>query len=111
METSKVSPDFACRNNPDREKTKDAGPLPWGGYNIGPQKSNYSRRALSPFPSNDMHERGDFQIHGCKDPKTCSQGCIGATTNAVRDQFNRLMSLEEGNNTLIVIPGNNISYQ
>lgn len=37
------------------------------------------------------------------EPRTCSEGCIAATTNRIRDTFNSLMALEEGQNTLRVI--------
>jgi hypothetical protein len=51
-----------------------------------------------------MKGRFAFQTHGCGDPATCSDGCIAFTTNADRDEFNENMSLEEGQNTLTVVP-------
>jgi len=51
-----------------------------------------------------MHNRNALQTHGCTDPATCSDGCIAATTNAVRDEFNRILHLEEGRNSVTVVP-------
>jgi hypothetical protein len=48
--------------------------------------------------------RSDLELHGCKNPATCSLGCIGATTNADRDLLNKDLGLEEGHNTLTVVP-------
>ncbi|MBI4689534.1 MAG: DUF2778 domain-containing protein [Nitrospirae bacterium] len=93
-----------CQDNPDRDYVPNHGPIPDGDYTIEAQKTNSSRRNLTPDPSNNMHGRSGFQIHGCSNRDTCSNGCIGATTNATRDELNRLLSLEEGNNTLHVQP-------
>ena len=92
-----------CKNNPNRINVSNHGPIPVGDYTIGPQISG-GRRNLVPDPSNQMSNRFGFQTHGCSDPETCSIGCIAATTNQTRDQFNQNMSLEEGNNSLTVIP-------
>jgi RHS repeat-associated protein len=94
----------SCQNNPHRERVSNRGPIPAGGYTIEPQLPNSSRRKLIPFPTNTMHGRSGFQTHGCGDSSTCSEGCIAATANEVRDRFNDLMALEEGQNTLVVIP-------
>jgi RHS repeat-associated protein len=93
-----------CQDNPNRDDVAFHGPIPDGDYTIEAQRTNSSRRDLTPAPTNEMHGRSGFQIHGCSNRNTCSQGCIAATTNTTRDEFNRLMSLEEGNNTLLVEP-------
>ncbi len=92
------------QNNPDATDQKFHGPLPVGDYSIGRQYPRSSRRDLMPHFLNNMHGRDRFQIHGCGDRNVCSEGCIAATTNVVRDRFNMLMSLEEGNNILHVQP-------
>ena len=43
-----------------------------------------------------------FQLHGCSDPKRCSDGCVAATTNAAWDRLNNLLHREEGANKLHV---------
>lgn len=93
-----------CQNNPYETDVKNKGPIPIGTYTVGPQRKNSSRRDLTPSSSNNMMGRGSFQVHGCSNPATCSKGCIAATDNATRDQFNDLMSKEEGNNIITVIP-------
>ena len=93
-----------CQNNPEATGWPYHGPLPVGDYTIGPQRPGSSRRDLTRYILNEMFSRGYFQVHGCKDPSSCSEGCIAATTNATRDRFNLLMSLEEGNNILHVQP-------
>src|SRR5438046_2559209 len=93
-----------CQNNPNRVNVRDHGPIPPGSYSIGPLLPNSSRRPLTAEPTNLMHGRGGFQTHGCGNRETCSKGCVAATTNAVRDEFNRLMALEEGQNTVAVQP-------
>ena len=93
-----------CQNNPNRTGVRNRGPLPTGTYEIERQRPSSSRRDLTPSPGNTMSGRFAFQVHGCRNPASCSEGCIAATTNQVRDEFNRLMSLEEGDNTLTVVP-------
>jgi RHS repeat-associated protein len=98
-------PNNDCRDNPSRQNIPSRGPLPMGNYTIGTMTApGSSRRNLTPSPSNSMHGRSGFQTHGCRDRNTCSEGCIAATTNNTRDEYNRLMSQEEGNNSLMVIP-------
>jgi RHS repeat-associated protein len=93
-----------CQNDPGATNWSFHGPLPVGDYTIGKQRPGSSRRNLTPHFLNQMFNRGYFQIHGCANPQTCSEGCIAATTNADRDRFNSLMALEEGNNILYVRP-------
>ncbi len=92
-----------CQNNPNRVSVREHGPLPPGNYRIGARNGHGHRRPLTAAPGNVTYGRGDFQTHGCPDPATCSQGCIAATTNATRNLFDRLMSLESPN-TLTVVP-------
>jgi hypothetical protein len=92
------------QNNPDLTGVPFHGPIPTGDYTIGPKRTNSSRRNLSPANGNNMHGRNAFQIHGCSNPATCSEGCIAATTNRTRDSLNDLLSREEGDNTLRVVP-------
>ena len=97
-----------CQNNPDRTGVSRHGPIPTGRYTITAQKPNSARRPLIPDPSfvgpRVGGNRTDFQIHGCGNPAKCSEGCIAATTNADRDLLNEILSLEEGYNTLLVLP-------
>jgi len=96
--------DCRCQNNPERTDVPFHGPIPVGDYIIGPPRGNPAHRALLPEPYNNMQTRVRFQIHGCRIPSECSEGCIGATSNKIRDRFNYLMSLEEGDNFLRVVP-------
>jgi hypothetical protein len=63
----------------------DAGPLPQGGYTIGPLQDNVTSNdthlpdsmRLIPDPSNDMLDRSGFLIHGGNmKTRNSSQGCI-----------------------------------
>jgi hypothetical protein len=91
-----------CQNNPANSNFPLHGPLPPGDYTIGPQKQGSSRRNLPPDSGNLMSGRSSFQIHGCGNPSTCSEGCISSTTNKTRDRLNELLHLEEGSNRLHV---------
>ncbi len=94
-----------CQNNPDYTNVPFHGPIPAGIYTIGPPTTPGGyRRNLTPNLNNRMFTRNSFQLHGCPNPATCSEGCIGATSNAVRDLLNADLSLEEGQNTLTVLP-------
>ena len=93
-----------CQNNPKRTGVPNHGPLPTGDYSVGPQHKGSSRRDLSPLQGTRMAGRFGMQVHGCGNPQTCSDGCIAATKNKVRDQFNSFMGLEEGHNTMHVTP-------
>ena len=93
-----------CQNNPNRVDQPNHGPAPPGRYGIGAQHPNSSRRDLTPDQTNQMHNRNALQTHGCTNPATCSNGCIAATTNAVRDELNRILHLEEGRNSMTGVP-------
>jgi RHS repeat-associated protein len=92
-----------CQNNGKCQDSGFSGPIPLGNYDIGSQNRGSSRRDLTPHPDNTMYGRGRFQIHGCGNSATCSDGCIAATTNPVRDRLNYLLSLEP-NSLLTVSP-------
>jgi hypothetical protein len=94
-----------CQNNPDRTGGANAflGPLPETNYLIGPQHG-LSRRDLIPIDPTQMQGRSNMQLHGCSNPASCSNGCIAAIPNAVRDNLNRLLRLEDGTNWLRVVP-------
>ena len=93
-----------CQNNPARTNVSWQGPIPTGTYSIGPLRfllSVAGRRNLTPSQPNG---RSDLEIHGCANPSRCSEGCIGATTNRDRNLLNYDLGLEEGFNTLTVLP-------
>jgi hypothetical protein len=92
-----------CKNNSSSTSMPFQGPLPLGSYSIGHQKGGgSSRRRLTPDAGTFMFGRDSFQLHGCSDPSTCSNGCIAATTNKTRDRLNQLLHLEEGHNRMNV---------
>jgi hypothetical protein len=92
-----------CQNNPAATPFGFHGPLPLGDYTIGSQRPPpSSRRELTPEGNQAMFGRDRFQLHGCRDPSKCSDGCVAATSNATRDQLNQLLHLEEGRNHLHV---------
>jgi len=81
----------------------NAGSTPKGGYAVGaPTVPGGGKRPIIPDPGTDTHGRDGFQTHGCRDPNTCSKGCIAATKNDTRDDFNNGMSSEEGHNHITV---------
>lgn len=68
------------KNLPGAEAIRNVGPLPVGRYHIGPPMHHptagpYTLR-LEPDPSNDMHGRSGFLIHGGNANGSASQGCI-----------------------------------
>jgi len=100
---SPLCPD--CQNNPERINVPFHGPIPPGKYRLGHIKPGTKhRRNLTPTDENKKGKRDHFQTHGCKYPETCSEGCIAAIDNPVRDLFDQLMSLEENNNIVNVVP-------
>jgi hypothetical protein len=68
------------RNNPALDNVPDIGPLPRGRYTIGSAFNNPPTGPLSmrlaPDPSNSMHGRSDFLIHGDDAQHDASRGCI-----------------------------------
>jgi hypothetical protein len=68
------------KNNPDKEKEKNVGPIPKGLYKIGKPKEWKGMQYvfdLSPDGHN-AHGRTQFLIHGDskKNPGNASEGCI-----------------------------------
>ncbi len=70
---------------PGESPDSDAGPLPAGGYTIGPLQDNVTSNGtllpdsmrLTPDPNNDMLDRSEFLIHGGNmKTRNSSQGCI-----------------------------------
>jgi RHS repeat-associated protein len=96
-------------NNPAMQNTDSVGPLPQGGYTIGPQQNNVTNSGtqlpasieLTPDPENNMFERpGRWFFHGrnAAHPNTSSEGCpVGERT--LRNQVGN-----SGDNRLLVIP-------
>ncbi len=93
-----------CRDNPNCTAIPFIGPLPPSAYGVGGRTtSGGHRRNLTPLPGSDMKGRDSMQTHGCSNPDNCSEGCIAATDNGVRDLFDNLLDLEP-DNTVTVIP-------
>ena len=87
-------------NNPDMDRVDSTGPLPRGGYSIGPigsqpvgprrpdggRKQLPSAMRLTPLPSNDMKGRSGFLMHGGNmTTQSSSEGCIVAPPNVRKD--------------------------
>jgi RHS repeat-associated protein len=91
-------------NNPAMEGVEDVGPIPRGDYTIGRQHHSAATgpasMSLAPSPSNNMHDRGDFAIHGdtSSGDRSASRGCIILPRNA-RDEI-----AGSGDNCLRVVP-------
>lgn len=91
-------------NNPAMDGAKHVGPLPSGGYDIGPMGTHGGGRLrnampLTPLESNDMKGRDAFLIHGGDmQSRGSSAGCI-VTPPAVRDDV-----LRSGDRRLWVVP-------
>ncbi len=83
-------------NNPLMQDVPFIGPLPLGGYTIGPQQDYYTSDGrllrwalpLTPDPSNRMFKRRGFLIHGphTNDRKDSSNGCP-VTDRGTRDRI------------------------
>jgi RHS repeat-associated protein len=73
-----------ARNNPDYVAIRNTGPIPKGGYTIGPPSGRTPGGRLiaggclplTPDKGNNMHGRGGFLIHGGSEAGDPSQGCI-----------------------------------
>ena len=95
----------AGMNNPAMDGVGSTGPLPRGGYDIGPMGTHGGGRLrnalpLSPLESNDMKGRSAFLIHGGDmAARDSSEGCI-VTPRDVRDGVVR-----SGDDRLWVVPG------
>lgn len=70
------------KNNPALEAIPDLGPIPRGRYTIGDPFDSEAHGPfaipLTPDPTNDMHGRSGFLMHGdsVQHPGTASEGCI-----------------------------------
>ncbi len=70
------------KNNPAMETVRDVGPIPKGCYFVGPPHDTAEHGpfvlTLTPDPSNEMHGRAGFLVHGDSkaNPGTASKGCI-----------------------------------
>ncbi len=68
--------------NPDAQNQPRVGPLPRGGYTVGPPTRSRGplTRPLTPDPSNNMHGRDGFLMHGDNPAQdnSASEGCIVA---------------------------------
>jgi len=91
------------KNDPSAENMPDFGPIPRGEYSIGPPFTHpvtgpFTMR-LSPEPTNQMHGRAGFLIHGdsIHSPGTASNGCI------VLNRDIRVQIAESDDNDLTVI--------
>lgn len=76
----KNNPEFESNGSNDTDEIW--GPIPVGGYTIGPAftspHTGVIAMRLTPDPTNEMHHRGDFEIHGdsALHPGGASKGCI-----------------------------------
>ncbi|MBI1747675.1 MAG: hypothetical protein HYR55_13975, partial [Acidobacteria bacterium] len=104
--------DLPCVNNPNCQYQNDHGPIPFGGYAIGPANNRHGPYSLplTPLPGTDTHGRGTVQngiffIHG--DTKcqclSASQGCIIAP---LRD---RQAIDNAGGGTIVVTPNDGLT--
>ena len=79
-----------AKNDPDAETVAGRGPIPEGLYTIGPVEVHPDLgpvvMPLIPDPSNEMHGRSAFFIHGDsrEHPGKASHGCI-IMARAVRE--------------------------
>lgn len=68
------------RNNPGMQRVPKVGPIPQGGYEIGPAYHDPHLGPivmhLDPLPSTDEFGRSLFRIHGDNARHTASEGCI-----------------------------------
>jgi RHS repeat-associated protein len=91
---------------PGGPEDSDGGPLPRGGYTIGPLRDNKTSRGtvlpdsmpLIPDPTNDMLDRAGFLIHGGNmKTKSSSQGCIALPRDcrlAIGDSNDKVLRVE-----------------
>jgi hypothetical protein len=80
-----------CKNLPNCQDLKDAGPIPRGRYymdRVDDSKGPVTIHLL-PSPGNEMFGRSAFDVHGdsIESPGNGSDGCICAPRNA-RDEMN-----------------------
>jgi hypothetical protein len=85
-------------NNPSMQGVNSVGPIPTGTYRIERQQDNVTGSGLrlrasmrlTPVPSNSMHGRAGFLIHGDngRRNRSASEGCM-IFDRDVRDQIGR----------------------
>lgn len=91
------------RDNPAMQDVPNVGPIPRGFYTIEKPKDTATHGpfvlGLEPDPSNEMHGRGGFLIHGDSkvDPGEASHGCL-VLARVVRERI-----AASGDNRLEVI--------
>lgn len=71
----------AGRNNPIMQGVPNVGPIPQGGYTIGPAYDEVPGLGpcvmhLDPIPGTDTHGRSAFRIHGNNSDNDASHGCV-----------------------------------
>lgn len=75
---TKGAENWFLKNNPFatgvHQGTHQYGPLPIGKYDMRPHETDKLKVRLDPFPSNSMHGRSGFEIHGRG--TIGSHGCI-----------------------------------
>jgi hypothetical protein len=69
---------YDYRNRPQQMQARNMGAIPTGAYYIVGVNSSITSNTivLSDDPSNDMHGRNGFRIHGDNNNNNASQGCI-----------------------------------
>jgi hypothetical protein len=92
-------------NNPAMQDVIDRGPLPQGIYTVGhplnpPDHLGPLAMPLTPDPSNEMHGRSGFFMHGdnSRHDQSASEGCI------IMPQLTRLNVSSASDRTLEVTP-------
>ena len=95
-------------NDPTMQGVKNEGPIPQGGWHIGPQElvvtsANHALRGalpLSPLPGTNTFGRTGFLIHGDNQYQnlTASQGCV-IMGSGMRDEVG-----QSPDRTLMVVP-------
>jgi len=103
-----VSGNGPFADDPSNVPITNLGPLPPGNYIISPGKpGTFPNFALSPVGHSGGYGRGGFEIHGCANTATCSQGCVGVYGNANLHGLSDLLTTDSAlgyQNTLTVTP-------
>lgn len=104
-----------CQDNPACVNSENSGPIPPGGYSIGPGFTGPAsdpiypggKRMLTPLDPLPSSRSGSFETHYCNSGAAngCSEGCI-ANTDPTRSDFNEFNNdlNKESTNSLIVVP-------
>jgi hypothetical protein len=95
----------AGKDNPAEQAIHETGPVPQGGYTIGPARNlphfGSLVMELTPDTANEMFGRSGFLIHGdsLAHPGHGSEGCIvlpEAARQAIADSQDRLLLVVSG---------------